>query len=109
MKMKKKYVTLSEYKRLCSLAMLDESEPESEIIIRNLNSFFSYAERIQLSDISKGSDTSRYGNKVNRFRNDITDKSLSMYDIVKNAPCVSGAFFSVPRVIPINDKDPGDE
>jgi aspartyl-tRNA(Asn)/glutamyl-tRNA(Gln) amidotransferase subunit C len=82
--------------QLAQLALTDE---EKELFREQLSSILEHAERLQELDTEAISPTATVLPLENVMRDDQVRPSLSLAEVLANAPAVEGDFFRVPVVL----------
>jgi aspartyl-tRNA(Asn)/glutamyl-tRNA(Gln) amidotransferase subunit C len=93
-------LTVADVERIAALAQLDLTAEEKELFTRQLADILSYAEQLQAVDTSGVAATAHVlGERVER--DDVERPSLSMDEVLSNAPdpAPAAGLFRVPRVI----------
>ena len=92
-------VTLKDVEHVANLARLEFSEEEKKTLMNQLNRILDYMEKLNELDTSKVEPLSHVIPLTNVFREDKVKPSLSVSDVLKNAPAKTDKFFKVPKVI----------
>jgi aspartyl-tRNA(Asn)/glutamyl-tRNA(Gln) amidotransferase subunit C len=92
-------VSIKEVEKIAELARLHITENEKEKYTEQLNVILEYMEQLNRVDTSKVDPLSHPFELTNVFRADEIQPSLSIEEVLKNAPERSGNYFKVPKVI----------
>ena len=92
-------VTLKDVEHVANLARLEFSEEEKKTLVNQLNRILEYMEKLNELNTSKVEPLSHVIPLTNVFREDKVKPSLSVSDVLKNAPAKTEKFFKVPKVI----------
>ena len=92
-------VTLKDVEHVANLARLEFSEEEKKTLVNQLNRILEYMEKLNELNTSKVEPLSHVIPLTNVFREDKVKPSLSVSDVLKNAPAKTDKFFKVPKVI----------
>ena len=92
-------ITLKDVEHVANLARLEFSEEEKKTLMNQLNRILDYMEKLNELDTSKVEPLSHVIPLTNVFREDKVKPSLSVSDVLKNAPAKTEKFFKVPKVI----------
>ena len=92
-------VTMKDVEHVASLARLEFSDEEKKTLMNQLNRILEYMEKLNELDTSKVEPLSHVIPLTNVFREDKVKPSLSVSDVLKNAPAKTDKFFKVPKVI----------
>ena len=92
-------VTLKDVEHVANLARLEFSDEEKKTLMNQLNRILEYMEKLNELDTSKVEPLSHVIPLTNVFREDKVKPSLSVSDVLKNAPAKTDKFFKVPKVI----------
>lgn len=88
-----------EIEYIANLSRIKLTEQERELFVHQLSSILSYIEKLNTLD-TQNVKPMAYTNKVsNVFREDELEPSISLPDVLINAPAIKGCFFKVPKVI----------
>ena len=92
-------ITLKDVEHVANLARLEFSDEEKKTLMNQLNRILEYMEKLNELDTSKVEPLSHVIPLTNVFREDKVKPSLSVSDVLKNAPAKTDKFFKVPKVI----------
>ena len=92
-------ITLKDVEHVANLARLEFSDEEKKTLMNQLNRILDYMEKLNELDTSKVEPLSHVIPLTNVFREDKVKPSLSVSDVLKNAPAKTEKFFKVPKVI----------
>jgi aspartyl-tRNA(Asn)/glutamyl-tRNA(Gln) amidotransferase subunit C len=92
-------ITIDDVEHVAKLARLKLSEEEKETFRRQLSDVLEHARVIGEVDTADVEPTSHTLPLVNVFREDEARPSLSIEDVVRNAPWAVDGAFKVPRII----------
>ena len=94
-------LTLADVERIAALAHLELTDQEKALFTRQLTDILRYAEQIQALDTSDVPGTAHINARGSSERADNPAPSLSVPDVVANAPDADAeaGLFRVPRVI----------
>ena len=92
-------ITLKDVEHVANLARLEFSDEEKKTLMNQLNRILEYMEKLNELDTSKVEPLSHVIPLTNVFREDKVKPSLSVSDVLKNAPAKTEKFFKVPKVI----------
>lgn len=88
-----------EIEYIANLSRIRLTEHEREMFVHQLSNILSYIEKLNTLD-TQNVKPMAYTNKVsNVFREDELEPSISLPDVLINAPATKGSFFKVPKVI----------
>jgi aspartyl-tRNA(Asn)/glutamyl-tRNA(Gln) amidotransferase subunit C len=81
------------------LAHIELTEPEAELFTTQLASILQYMEK--LNEVTENAEPFAFKDFLNlSLRKDAVTPSLSVEDVMKNAPSQKKNLFRVPRIIP---------
>ncbi|MFC1569349.1 Asp-tRNA(Asn)/Glu-tRNA(Gln) amidotransferase subunit GatC [bacterium] len=92
-------VSLEETRKIALLAKLDFTDDELNQYREHLNEVLTYVEKLNELDTDKVEPTYYVQTSKDAMREDKTTPSLSLEDVMKNAPKHRHGFFRVPKVI----------
>jgi aspartyl-tRNA(Asn)/glutamyl-tRNA(Gln) amidotransferase subunit C len=92
-------ITIDEVKHVANLARLAITEEEAEKFTQQLDSIISFAEQLNELDTEHVEPTSHVLDMKNVFREDISQKGLSVEEVLKNAPEHENGQVKVPSII----------
>ncbi len=92
-------VSKEEVRYIAKLAKLDFSDEEIEELSMELSKIISYIDKLNELNTANVEPLSHPLEKINVFRDDIENKSISTAEALKNAPDKTERFFKVPKVI----------
>lgn len=92
-------VTLEDVKYVARLARLSFTPEEEEHMARDLTSILGYMQQLNEVDTSEVAPMEHVLDRVDVFREDVTESRISHADALSNAPDTDGDHFRVPRVI----------
>ncbi len=92
-------ISREEIEHVAKLARLNLSEDELETMTGQLDNILSYVDKLSELDTVGVEPTTHAHKKVNAFREDEVDASLSVDEALSNAPEDNGEMFKVPRII----------
>ena len=81
------------------LARLNLTEEEIAKFQSQLSQVLDYVEKLRLVDVTGVEPTAHTNPVFNVFREDIVEPSLTVEQVLQNAPESDGPFFKVPKVI----------
>ena len=94
-----KKITKEQVEHLAWLARLELSEDEKKLYTNQLNEILEYFSRLDELDTEKVDPTYQVIGKINVFREDEVKPSLSIDEILQNAPRKEKRFFKAPRIM----------
>jgi aspartyl-tRNA(Asn)/glutamyl-tRNA(Gln) amidotransferase subunit C len=97
--MEKSKISRDDVKHVAILARLNLSDPEIEILTRQLDSILAYVDKLNELDTSGVEPMSHVSDVSNAFRKDMSQESFPQALAVENAPEKEGGFFKVPRIM----------
>ncbi|MEE3233635.1 MAG: Asp-tRNA(Asn)/Glu-tRNA(Gln) amidotransferase subunit GatC [Candidatus Latescibacterota bacterium] len=92
-------VTLDEVRAVASLARLEFTSEEQQVLIGELNDILRYVEQLNELDTDKIEPTSHVLPLFNAFRGDHSEVFSVSTELTKNAPDTDGPLYKVPRII----------
>jgi aspartyl-tRNA(Asn)/glutamyl-tRNA(Gln) amidotransferase subunit C len=92
-------ITHQDVEHVAKLARLELSKEEQERFTGQLNAILTYAEKLNELDTEHIQPTTHVLKLVNVMRDDITRPSLSIEQVMKNAPEDEDGQFRVPAVL----------
>ncbi len=92
-------LTNDQVRHIAKLASIRLNDDEVETTKKELNSIFSYIDKLQQVPTAGVMPTSHVHGVVNFFRDDVAQKSLSIEELEKNAPDFSRDGFRVPKIV----------
>ena len=92
-------ITKSEVEQVCSLARLELSEAEKDEFTCQLDSILGYVAKINELETSNILPTSHPIPLTNVLREDKVKESLSVEEVLANAPEAGKGHFRVPKII----------
>jgi aspartyl-tRNA(Asn)/glutamyl-tRNA(Gln) amidotransferase subunit C len=92
-------LSLAQVEHVAKLAQLALTDQEKELFREQLSSILQYAERLQELDTSDIPPTASVLPLENVMRDDEVQPSLSLADVLTNAPAVENDCFRVPVVL----------
>lgn len=92
-------LSLEQVKHVAELAKLALTDQEKELFREQLSSILEYAERLQQLDTESIPPTATVLPLENVMRDDEVRPSMSLADVLANAPAVEGDCFQVPVVL----------
>ncbi len=92
-------ITHQDVEHVAKLARLELSTDEKEQFTEQLNAILSYAEKLNELDTEHIPPTSHVLKLVNVMRDDVTRPSLTIEQVMKNAPEEEDDQFRVPAVL----------
>ncbi|HPI74981.1 MAG TPA: Asp-tRNA(Asn)/Glu-tRNA(Gln) amidotransferase subunit GatC [bacterium] len=92
-------VPLEEVDRIAGLAKLQFSADEKSKFAAQFNQIIQYIEKLAELDLTQVEPMSQVGVGINVFRDDCVQPSLTVEQVLANAPARKLDFFSVPKVI----------
>ena len=95
----KKTITKEHIEHLAWLARLELSEDEKKLYTNQLNEILEYFSRLDELDTEKVDPTYQVIGKLNVFREDEIKPSLSIDEILQNAPRKEKRFFKASRIM----------
>jgi aspartyl-tRNA(Asn)/glutamyl-tRNA(Gln) amidotransferase subunit C len=97
--MPKKQITLEEVRHVAKLARLALTEDHLRRLTSQLELILGYVDKLSEVDVT-GVEPMAHALPVhNFFRDDVVEPSLSLEQVLGNAPDTDGPFFKVPKVI----------
>ena len=84
---------------VANLARLEFNEEEKELYVTQLNSIFTYMEKLNELDTREIPPTSHAISQANVFREDVVIESRNREKSLDNAPEVDRGYFKVPKII----------
>ena len=94
-----KKITKEQVEHLAWLARLELSEDEKKLYTNQLNEILEYFSRLDELDTEKVDPTYQVIGKINVFREDEVKLSLSIDEVLQNAPRKEKRFFKAPRIM----------
>ncbi|MGC8490881.1 MAG: Asp-tRNA(Asn)/Glu-tRNA(Gln) amidotransferase subunit GatC [Syntrophobacteraceae bacterium] len=92
-------ITRDEVRHVASLARLELSEAEQELMTGQMNGILQYVDKLNELD-TRGIEPTTHATELrNVFRPDLVEPSLDRKDSLANAPGNDGVNFVVPRVL----------
>lgn len=85
--------------KLASLARLEFSEAEKEIIKNDLQRMIAFVDKLNEVDTKGVEPLLHMSDNINALRDDVVQGSIPREDALRNAPDSDGTFFKVPKVI----------
>ena len=92
-------VTLEEVQAVASLARLEFTSEEQQVLTGELNDILRYVEQLNKLYTDTIEPTSHVLPLVNAFREDYSEIFSVSTELTKNAPDKDGAHYKVPRII----------
>jgi aspartyl-tRNA(Asn)/glutamyl-tRNA(Gln) amidotransferase subunit C len=92
-------ITADEVRAVARLARLDLPAARIDRLAAQLESILDYVAQIQKVDMTAVEPMAHAVSLHNVFREDIVQPSLSVEQVLQNAPETDGPFFRVPKVI----------
>ncbi len=92
-------VPLEEVDRIAGLAKLQFSADEKVRFTAQFNQIIQYIEKLAELDLSQVEPMSQISDGINVLRDDCVQPSLTVEQVLANAPARKLDFFSVPKVI----------
>lgn len=91
--------SLDEVRHVAELARLELTEEEVRAFVKDLSDILRYVDKLQQLDTSDVEPTLHVVPLQNVMREDRVLPSLSVDEVMSNAPDRSGDFFRVPRIL----------
>lgn len=85
--------------RVADLSRLSFTENESDVFEQQFGKILDYIQTIEKYELSSIEPLSHVDNETNNEREDIVFPSLSVDEVLSNAPKRNETFFKVPKVI----------
>ncbi len=98
---------LEQTRHVAKLARLTLDENRLQTLAVQLEQIFHYIAQIDQLDVSGVQPMAHAAAAVNVLREDIVEPSLSVEQVLQNAPETDGRFFKVPKVIGSDDDSAG--
>lgn len=92
-------ITEKDVEHVAKLARLALSDEEKKLFTEQLNSILDYVDKLNQLDTEGVEPLAHVFPAFNVFREDETRTSLSIEDVLQNAPDKEGRFFKVPKVL----------
>jgi aspartyl-tRNA(Asn)/glutamyl-tRNA(Gln) amidotransferase subunit C len=92
-------IDLDQVSHVAKLARLGLTQPQLEKLAGQLGNILSYVEKLSGMDTAGVEPMSHALPLKNVLRDDIVQPSLSIEQVLQNAPEAEGRFFKVPKVI----------
>jgi aspartyl-tRNA(Asn)/glutamyl-tRNA(Gln) amidotransferase subunit C len=92
-------ITSDDVEHISWLASIKISDEEKEKFVDQFNSILEYFHQLDEVDTEGIEPTYRVVDLVNVFRNDISRKSLTKEEALKNAPRRENGYFKSPRIV----------
>lgn len=97
-------ITKSDVEKIAKLAKLKFSDDEKEKFTEELAKVIGYVEKLNELDLENVTPTSQVLDLKNVMRDDEARSGLSQEQALMSAPARHGGFFSVPKVISVDDE-----
>lgn len=97
--MPQSHITLEQVRHVAKLARLAVPEDRLPDFTAKLESILTYVEQLKEVDVEGIEPTSHAIPITNVLRADVAGDTMSLEDVLKNAPQSDGPFFKVPKVI----------
>ena len=85
--------------KMAQLSRLNIEESEMAYMREQLNKTLAYVEQLQEIDTEGVEPTAYVVPEHDALRDDVAQESLSVDDVLKNAPVVTKGHFAIPKVI----------
>ena len=92
-------ITLEEVKRVATLARLQLSPKEEELLTEQLDKILQYMAKLDRLDTDKVEPLAHAVDIVNAFREDKVTNQPNTKDLLANTPAREKNFFKVPKII----------
>ena len=92
-------ISLTEVKKIAELARLQFNEQELTVYCEHLNEILNYVDKLNELETDQVEPTYSVKSNSETMREDRKKPSLSVEEVMKNAPAQKHGFFSVPNVI----------
>ena len=92
-------ITPDDVRHVAKLARLDLPEARIERLTVQLESILAYVAQIQTVDMTGVEPMAHAVPLHNVFREDVVEPSLTIEQVLQNAPETDGPFFKVPKII----------
>jgi len=92
-------ITLDDVRHVAKLARLSLPEENLQRLTQQLEGILEYVDKIVQRDVSGVEPMAHALPLKNVFREDVVQPSLSLEQVLQNAPDTDGPFFKVPKVI----------
>lgn len=92
-------ITVAEVEYVARLACLALSEEEKVRFTEQLNAILTYVEQLNEVPTDGVEPTSHVLDLVNVFREDLVRQTLTVEEVLRNAPEEAHAYFAVPRIV----------
>ena len=92
-------ITKEEVKRVATLARLELSPEEEDLLTHQLDKIFQYMEKLDQLDTTTVEPLAQVGEITNAFREDRVVNRPATDALLSNAPAREQNFFKVPKII----------
>ena len=92
-------LTREDVKNVATLARMELTEEEEEMLAGQLDKILKYIEKLDQLDTDKVEPLAHVGDIVNAFRDDRVTNKPSVDPLLSNAPEREENFFKVPKII----------
>jgi aspartyl-tRNA(Asn)/glutamyl-tRNA(Gln) amidotransferase subunit C len=105
--MSEQRISLDQVRHVAKLARLDLTDAQVRKYARQLESILDYVAKIGQIDMTGIEPMAHVLPLQNVLREDVVEPSLSVEDVLKNAPETDGPFFKVPKIIAADEDSAG--
>ena len=92
-------ISKEEVEKVASLARLELSEPEVEVMAEQMGTVLGYIAKLEEIDGTNIKPTTHVLDIENSFRDDVMQPSLTQEEALANGPDQNGEAFVVPRIL----------